>query len=636
MRRLIYLAAFMLSFVSSAFGQGATCSYIAYGTVLTAGQWNACFSQKQDFLGYTPVKKAGDIMLGPLVTTIPSATASGFNLPHGAAPTSPVNGDIWTTTAGLFVQINGTTIGPVVGPGGGVLTAGSTVTSGYSSGQILGSNGSVLSVYSVTGTGNVVLGTSPTITTPVINGTSTGTGVASIATASTIVIRDANANAIANNFVFTTANVASAGGTTILTNASARYQRITGSTTQTFRLPDATTLANGWIFEFDNNSTGAVTINNNGSSLITTVQPGAFLRLAAVDTSTTNGTWDPHWLAPANVSFSTNGLSYIGTSANALTAGPNGTTNPAFNVDGSTASLAAGLNIKGAATGGTVAISAIDSGSNTNLSIDAKGSGTITLNGTATGGIILSRALTYGGVTLNNVVTGTGNMVLSTNPTLTTPVINVGSDATGDIYYRNSSGLFTRLPVGSNGQALELVSGLPAWATLSGTGTVTNVATGSGLTGGPITTTGTISLASQPAFSATLSASQTGVASNTTTLVTFNTVSYNVGSFFNTSTNRWVPPAGTIVLDACTYATGSLSTAGSFSTFIYKNGSGLYQAVNDVVTTQGGNCITVQDRANGTDYYQVYVNVTTTAGTATLGNNTAPALNFFQGHWVSP
>lgn len=34
-------------------------------------------------------------------------------LEHGAAPTSPVNGDMWTTTAGLFVRINGATVGPL-------------------------------------------------------------------------------------------------------------------------------------------------------------------------------------------------------------------------------------------------------------------------------------------------------------------------------------------------------------------------------------------------------------------------------------------------------------------------------------------------------------------------------------------
>jgi hypothetical protein len=45
------------------------------------------------------------------VSTIASASANaGLNIPHGAAPTSPVNGDIWTTSAsGLAVRINGAT-----------------------------------------------------------------------------------------------------------------------------------------------------------------------------------------------------------------------------------------------------------------------------------------------------------------------------------------------------------------------------------------------------------------------------------------------------------------------------------------------------------------------------------------------
>jgi len=37
---------------------------------------------------------------------------AGLNIPHGVAPTTPVNGDAWTTTAGLFARINGTTVGP--------------------------------------------------------------------------------------------------------------------------------------------------------------------------------------------------------------------------------------------------------------------------------------------------------------------------------------------------------------------------------------------------------------------------------------------------------------------------------------------------------------------------------------------
>lgn len=56
-----------------------------------------------------------------------------------------------------------------------------------------------------------------------------------------------------------------------------------------------------------------------------------------------------------------------------------------------------------------------------------------------------------------------------TNKTLTAPVINVGSDADGDIYYR-ASGAFTRLPKGSAGQVLTINSGAtaPEWATSSG------------------------------------------------------------------------------------------------------------------------------------------------------------------------
>lgn len=37
------------------------------------------------------------------------------------------------------------------------------------------------------------------------------------------------------------------------------------------------------------------------------------------------------------------------------------------------------------------------------------------------------------------------------------------SGATGDIYYRNASGVFTRLAPGSNGQVLTLASGIPSW-----------------------------------------------------------------------------------------------------------------------------------------------------------------------------
>lgn len=47
------------------------------------------------------------------ITTVASSSSSaGFNLPHGTAPSSPVNGDLWTTVNGLYARINSVTYGP--------------------------------------------------------------------------------------------------------------------------------------------------------------------------------------------------------------------------------------------------------------------------------------------------------------------------------------------------------------------------------------------------------------------------------------------------------------------------------------------------------------------------------------------
>lgn len=56
-------------------------------------------------------------------------------------------------------------------------------------------------IASPTFTGTVALGTSPTMTTPVITGLPTGTGVASAATVSTLAARDASGNLTTVNFI---------------------------------------------------------------------------------------------------------------------------------------------------------------------------------------------------------------------------------------------------------------------------------------------------------------------------------------------------------------------------------------------------------------------------------------------------
>lgn len=111
-RKLLLAAALSLGLASAAEAQSG-CSYIVYGAVLTAAQWQFCFSQKQDGLGYTPVNKAGDTMLGALGTVASGTSKAGFNIPQGTAPTSPVNGDVWMTSSGLFFRAGGSTVGPL-------------------------------------------------------------------------------------------------------------------------------------------------------------------------------------------------------------------------------------------------------------------------------------------------------------------------------------------------------------------------------------------------------------------------------------------------------------------------------------------------------------------------------------------
>jgi hypothetical protein len=52
------------------------------------------------------------------VNTVASTTGTaGLSLPHGTAPSSPTNGDLWSTTAGVFARVNGVT--QTLGGGGG-------------------------------------------------------------------------------------------------------------------------------------------------------------------------------------------------------------------------------------------------------------------------------------------------------------------------------------------------------------------------------------------------------------------------------------------------------------------------------------------------------------------------------------
>lgn len=55
-------------------------------------------------------------------------------------------------------------------------------------------------------------------------------------------------------------------------------------------------------------------------------------------------------------------------------------------------------------------------------------------------------------------------------------IYNDASGATGDTYYRDSSGNFTRLAIGATGQQLTVVGGLPVWSNATNFATATKTA----------------------------------------------------------------------------------------------------------------------------------------------------------------
>ena len=181
-----------------------------------------------------------------------------------------------------------------VGVDGGQTTFPSGVITLYGTGSgTITSSQLATSMSDETGSGALVFGTTPTIATPVINGLSTGSGVASAATASTLMLRDSSANTQANSFIPNFTTTATAAGTTVLTVASTQIQEFTGSTTQTVTLPVTSTLVLGQSFIIINRSSGAVTVNSSGGNAVQVVAANSSVEVTCVlVTGTTAASWD--------------------------------------------------------------------------------------------------------------------------------------------------------------------------------------------------------------------------------------------------------------------------------------------------------------------------------------------------------
>ena len=135
-----------------------------------------------------------------------------------------------------------------------------------------------------------------------------GTGVTASSGANSVMIRDANQNVSVNRLNQANTQTTAAGGTTTLTAASTYSQTLKNTGSQIYQMPDATTLATGVAFIFNNNATGLLTLQDYAAGAIGTITSGGAAELVLLDNSTVGGTWDVHGFLPEAVTWGTNAL----------------------------------------------------------------------------------------------------------------------------------------------------------------------------------------------------------------------------------------------------------------------------------------------------------------------------------------
>jgi hypothetical protein len=534
-------------------------------SVVRPSNWN----DDHDFTGTLPVANGG------------TGAATANDAFNALAPSQ-------TGNTGKYLTTDGTNTSWATNPLGTVTSVAATVPS------FLNITGSP-----ITTSGTLAIGYSGTAL-PVANG---GTGVTTSSGANSVVLRDANQNIYANAIDDGYTNVAASGTQITLTAASNRRFTITGSGGQVIKLPDATTLVNGAIFEFDNNqSSGAITVNNNSNTLVASIPSGGIGRVDLLSNSIAAGSWDKHDLTPANVSWSTNTLDYPGSITSATWNG----NAVAINRGGTgQATASAAFNALSPLTTAGDVLYGGTSGAGTRLAIGTAGQ-VLTVNAGATA--------PQWSTPTNGTVTSVAALTLGTT----------GTDLSSSVATNTTTPVITlNVPTASatNRGALSAAD----WTTFNnkGSGTVTSVV-GTGTVNG-ITLTGTVTSTGNITLGGTLSGIDNSQLTNSA--ITINGTSTSLGGSISVGTVTSVglsAGTGITVSGSPITSSGSITVTNS-APMTYPSGSGI--AVVSGGSSWGTTLTAPSGAIVGTTDTQTLTSKRVTPRSTTTASSATPTIN---------
>lgn len=267
--------------------------------VLLAADWNT-FNNKQAAGNYITALTGDATASGPGSSALTLATvnsnvgsfaiatvtanAKGLITAVSAASTTGSGNVVLATSPTLVTPALGTP-SALVGTNITGTAAGLTagnVTTNANLTGVITSSGNATSIASQTGTGTKFVVDTSPTLVTPVIGVATGTSLA------------LTGNASANTVLLGYTTTATAAGTTTLTSSSTEQQFFTGTTTQTVVLPVTSTLTLGQQFVITNNSTGVVTVQSSGANTIQAMIAGSQLTVTVILTS---GTGVASWSA---------------------------------------------------------------------------------------------------------------------------------------------------------------------------------------------------------------------------------------------------------------------------------------------------------------------------------------------------